>query len=147
MSKFKRLIKLVNWYPPHWIMGIRVIERSTDYRRFVVRLKMSWYNRNAFGTHWGGALYSMCDAWFAFIVLMNLGQDYVVWDSAAKIQFKKATKKEVRAVFELSQDRLEEIRQEVDREGKMKYWFQAEVKDKEGNVVAIVDKEVYVRKK
>ena len=40
-------------------------------------------------THFGGALYAMCDPFFVFIVMMNLGKDYIVWDKSAGITFIK----------------------------------------------------------
>ena len=50
-------------------------------------------------------------------------------------------------MFEISPDRLDEIRVEVDRVGKNTYWFEAELTDESGVAVARVKKEVYVRAK
>jgi hypothetical protein len=58
---FRKLIKKVNVYPPYLGMGIRVKSVSEDYTRFEVVLRQRWYNRNLFGTHFGGCLYSMCE--------------------------------------------------------------------------------------
>jgi hypothetical protein len=60
-AKFRKLIKKVNMYPPYLGMGIRVKSVSDDHTRFEVVLRQTWYNRNLFGTHFGGCLYSMCD--------------------------------------------------------------------------------------
>lgn len=128
-------------------MGIRVRSVRDDYTRFEVELRSRWYTRNLFGTHFGGSLYAMCDPFFVFIVTMNLGRDYIVWDKSATIEFLKPAKGTIRGVFEISKDRLEEIRSEVQALGRKTYHFEAEVIDEAGLAVARVSKEVYVRAK
>ena len=145
--KFGKLIRRVNVYPPYLGMGIRVRSYSEDYTRFEVELRSRWYNRNLFGTHFGGSLYSMCDPFFVFIVTMNLGRGYVVWDKSATIEFLIPAKGTILGIFEIDKGRLEEIRREVDELGKNTYHFEAELTDEAGLVVARVSKEVYVRSK
>lgn len=147
MNRFQFLLKRLSWYPPYIGAGIKVREVAEDYTRFVVEMKQRWYNRNAVGTHFGGSLYSMCDPFFMFIVMANLGEDFIVWDKAAKIEFVSPGRGTVRAVFEISAERLEEIRADVLLKGKNTYWFKASVLAEDGKVVAEVDKEVYVRVK
>jgi acyl-coenzyme A thioesterase PaaI-like protein len=145
--KFEKLIRKVNWYPPYLGMGIRVDSVSDDYRRFEVVLRQAWYNRNLFGTHFGGCLYSMCDPFYVFIVAMNLGKDYIVWDKSAGIEFLKPASGTIRAVFEISAEQLEQIRADVDMQGKNTYHFETELTNDKGEPVARVSKEVYVRRK
>jgi acyl-coenzyme A thioesterase PaaI-like protein len=134
-------------YPPYLGMGVRVRSYRDDFTRFEVELRARWYNRNLFGTHFGGSLYSMSDPFFVFIITMYLGRGYVVWDKSASIDFLKPAKGTILGVFEIDKDRLEEIRTEVDRLGKNTYHFEADLVDEAGQVVARVSKEVYVRSK
>ena len=145
--RFGRLIKKINMYPPYLGMGVRVRSYRDDFTRFEVELRSRWYNRNLFGTHFGGSLYSMCDPFFVFIVMMSLGRGYVVWDKSAAIEFLKPAKGTILGVFEIDKDRLEEIRSEVDQLGKNTYHFEADLVDEAGQAVARVSKEVYVRSK
>jgi hypothetical protein len=55
--------KALNFYPPFLGAGIRV-RRGADGRTFDVRMKLSAFNRNFVGTHFGGSLYAMCDPFF-----------------------------------------------------------------------------------
>ena len=146
-SRFGKLIKRVNWYPPYLGMGVRVRSYSDDFTRFEVELHSRWYNRNLFGTHFGGALYSMCDPFFVFIVTMNLGRGYIVWDKSATIEFLRPARGTILGVFEIGKDRLEAIRVEVDELGKNTYHFEADLTNEAGEAVARVSKEVYVRTK
>jgi len=81
------------------------------------------------------------------MLIENLGPGYIVWDKAATIRFKKPGKGLVRAQFRLSAERVEEIRAQADTQGKIEPQFQVAVTDLEGNVIAEVDKVLYVRKK
>ena len=76
---------------------------------------------------------------------MNFGRDYVVWDKSAAIDFLKPAKGTILGIFEISEDRLAEIRSEVDELGKNTYHFEADLLDASGQAVARVRKEVYVR--
>jgi acyl-coenzyme A thioesterase PaaI-like protein len=145
--RFGKLIKKINMYPPYLGMGVRVRSFRDDFTRFEVELRARWYNRNLFGTHFGGSLYSMSDPFFVFIITMNLGRGYVVWDKSAAIEFLKPAKGTILGVFEIEKDYLEEIRNEVDQIGKNTYHFEADLIDEAGQVVARVSKEVYVRSK
>ena len=145
--KFRRLIRLINWYPPYLFSGIKVVDYADDFSRFKTRLKLTWYNRNLIGTAFGGSLYSMCDPFFMFIVLIQLGQEYIVWDKTASIEFVKPGKGTVYAEFKLSPEEISEIKEAVDRDGKGVFEFPCEVKDGNGNLIAKLQKGVYVRRK
>jgi len=127
--------------------GISLKKVSSDFTRFEVHLKRRWYNRNLVGTHFGGSLYSMCDPWYMFILIANLGKGYIVWDKAASIKFKKPGKGLVIGVFQISKGEIESIRDEINQIGKKDYVFKMNLVDKEGEVISEVEKVVYVRKK
>ncbi len=127
--------------------GISLKKVSSDLSRFEVEMKLRWYNRNLVGIHYGGSLYSMCDPWYMFILVANLGKNYIVLDKAANIRYLKPGKGTLRCVFEVTQQQIDDIKEEIDRVGKKDYTFLCEVKNEEGEVVTEVDKVVYVRKK
>jgi acyl-coenzyme A thioesterase PaaI-like protein len=145
--KFRKLIRRVNWYPPYLGMGVRVKSVNDEHTRFVVELRQRWYNRNLFGTHFGGSLYAMADPFYVFIVMMNLGRDYIVWDKSAGIDFLKPASGRITGVFEVDRETLDTIRREVDASGKKTFHFQTALKDERGVSVARVRKEIYVRAK
>lgn len=119
-------------------------EQGTSY---LVEMKLRWYNRNVYGTHFGGSLYAMCDPFFVFAAYAYFGDGYILWDKSASIEFKRPGKGTVRALFEISDDRLAEMKAEVDEKGKSVFHFKAEVLDEKKQVVAVVNKEIYIRKK
>ncbi|HUH75128.1 MAG TPA: DUF4442 domain-containing protein [Chitinophagales bacterium] len=137
--------KLINLYSPFLGANIRVADCNENLSFFKVQLTLNRLNKNVMGTHFGGSLYAMCDPFYMWILMENLGKDFVVWDKAATIRFKKPGTGTVTAEFEISQEEIENIRKEVIEKGKNDYYYSTTVKNEKGQVVAEVDKTVYVR--
>ncbi len=142
-----RLMKWINWYPPFLGMNIRVVFTSSDFRTVKVQSKLGRRNLNAVGTHFGGTLYAMCDPWFMLILIHALGDDYIVWDKAANIQFIRPGRGTVTATCCITQEQVDTIRVQADRQGKIEPTFGVDVMDGQNQVVAHVDKLLYVRRK
>lgn len=140
------LLRLLNLWPPYLGAGVRV--RPVPGRRAVdVSLVLRFWNRNYFGTQFGGSLYSMCDPFLCLLALGGLGGGYVVWDKAAEVRFVRPGRGPVSARFELTAGELAAIRRDADRLGKVEPRFRVEVRDGKGEVVAEIDKLLYVRRK
>lgn len=137
---------LLNFYPPYFGAGIGS-KATPDLKRFTVTMKQRPWNRNVFGTHFGGSLYSMCDPFFVLILAEQLGRGYVVWDKAARIRFVRPGKGTVEAVFELPPGEVERVKAEVEEAGKSEPTYTAEIKNEAGETVAQVEKLLHVRKK
>lgn len=146
MAKADRF-KLINLYPPLIGAGIRVIGVASDFTTVTVEMKLRWWNKNIFGTQFGGALYMMCDPFFVAILMNNLGPGYIVWDKAASIQFLKPGRKNVRAIFHIPHDEIARVRADADTRGKTEPEYDVDIIDEDGVVVARVHKVLYVRRK
>jgi len=147
MPSARALRRVLNLWPPFLFSGIRVLELSDDFGRARVVLKRHWYNRNFVGTHFGGSLFAMTDPFWMVMVLCRLGDGYIVWDKSAAIEFVEATKAPVFAEFVLDDATLDEIRAATAGGEKYLRWFETEVRTADGQVVARVRKELYVRRK
>ncbi len=139
-----RLYRFLSFYPPFFGAGIRSRYARPD---FHVELKQTWFNRNAVGTHFGGSLYAMCDPFYMLILMEQLGADYVVWDKAATIQFIRPGRGTMHADFHIPQESLQDIRARADRGEKIEPVFPVDVLDSNNQVVARVEKRLYVRRK
>lgn len=142
----KFLFKLFSLYPPFLGAGIRV-KISKDVKRVDVTMKLTFLNRNYVGTHFGGSLYAMCDPFFFFLLMENLGMGYIVWDKGASIKFKKPGKGRVAAHFFIPEERYEEIKQEAESGSAINPHFSVDVVDERGEVIATVEKILYIKKK
>jgi acyl-coenzyme A thioesterase PaaI-like protein len=137
--------RLINFYPP--LLGAGIRSKTIDTNIIQVDMKLTALNRNIVGTHFGGSLYAMCDPWFMLILMRALGPDYVVWDKAAYIQFLLPGRGKVHATFEISEERIDQIRKQTEGDQKIEPTFEADVLDEDNQVVAHVQKLLYIRKK
>jgi acyl-coenzyme A thioesterase PaaI-like protein len=140
-------LRHIGWWPPLLGTGIRVTRQDKDLRAVDVEMPLRRWNRNVMGVHFGGSLFAMTDPFYMAMLAPNLGREYVVWDKAASIRFKKPGVGTVRAEFRLTVERLDEIRAAVERDGRYDARFLVEVKDAEGGVVAEVERVVYCASK
>lgn len=141
------LDRLIRFYGPFFGAAVKPVEISEDHRYIKIEMPLTFYNKNYMGTQFGGSLYSMVDPWYMLMLIKNLGKNYIVWDKSALIEFKKPGRGKVHAEFILTQERIDEIKNYVEVNTKMDAHFEVSIFDELNNLIARVDKVVYVRKK
>ena len=141
-----RLRWLFRVYPPFLFSGIRVTHLADDWTHARVELRERWFNRNYVGTHFGGSLFAMADPFWMILLLRRLGPGYRVWDQAGHIDFVKPGRGTVVADFVLDEATVEAIRAATAGGDKHLQWFDTAIRDAAGDTVAVVRKQVYVRK-
>ncbi|MFB6344472.1 MAG: DUF4442 domain-containing protein [bacterium] len=140
----RNLLWIMNYYPPYLGAGIQIDDYTPDIRYIRVKMNLNWWNQNYVGTQFGGSLYSMCDPFYMLMVMKNLGTDYEVWDKSAEINFLKPGRSTVYAEFELNENDLEQIRQEIEKNGVSEPVFTVTVKTENGQHMARINKELHV---
>ncbi len=140
-------MRMLNLWPPMLGAGIKVTRMDDDMRAVDVELRMHFYNRNYVGTHYGGSLYSMADPFYMLMLIQNLGPGYIVWDKAANVRFRRPGRGTVRAEFRLTREQIDSFRAQLETQEKIEPTFIVEIKDEAGEVVALVEKLLYIRKK
>ncbi|BCL75349.1 DUF4442 domain-containing protein [Jeongeupia sp. HS-3] len=138
---------LINWWPPFLLTGIHATRITPDFHEVDVELRLRWYNRNYVGTHFGGSLFAMTDAWYMLMLMHTLGGDYYVWDQSASIDFLAPGRGIVTARFRLDAATLDDIRAHTADGDKYLPQFCVDIIDSQGEVIARVNKTLYVRKK
>lgn len=136
-----------SFFGPYRGAGIRVEHIAEDFSEATVSMTLRWYNTNYVGTHFGGSLYSMVDPFYMLLVMNRLGRDYIVWDKTAFIDFIRPGKGKVSARFVLTEKMLEEIRNHTAGGEKYLPTWPVEIRDESGELVARVDKTLYIRRK
>ena len=120
---------------------------TPDFREMEVKMKLTWYNKNYVGTHYGGSIFSMTDPFYMMMLIQNLGRDYVVWDKAARIEFLKPGKTELCAKYCVSAEMLKDIVSKTQDGSPYLAQIGVDVTDTAGEVVAKVDKTIHIRRK
>jgi hypothetical protein len=146
-NKSRALRRWINFWPPFLGMGIRIKRIAPDMKAVDVEMKLRFWNANYVGTQFGGSLFVMTDPFYMLMLMANLGRDYIVWDKAASIRYRKPGKGTVRAEFRLSDSQIDDVREKLKTLPKYEPVFNVEVKDETGVVIAEVEKIIHVRKK
>jgi acyl-coenzyme A thioesterase PaaI-like protein len=136
-----------NFLPAYRGTGARVVYISHDYRRMRVKIPLSWRTRNYVGTIYGGSMYGGIDPIYMLMLIKTLGGEYIVWDKAAKIRFKRPGKETLYADFLLTEEELNEIKAALETQKSVDRIYTVELKDKNGKVHAVIEKTLYVAKK
>lgn len=137
----------LNLWPPFSASGIKVKHASPDFKRVEVILKHKFYNRNAVGTHFGGSLFAMTDPFPMLQLLHHIGDDHIVWDSAAQIQYLRPGKGQVSAIIELTDDDIRSVVEKASGGKPSREDFTMDIIDSNNQIVARVNKTIYIRKK
>jgi acyl-coenzyme A thioesterase PaaI-like protein len=145
--KASRLRLGMNLWPPFLFAGIRVVEISPDYRYARVRMRLRPWNRNFFGTHFGGSLFAMTDPFWVLLLFNQLSGEHVVWDQAGEIEFVAPGRGTVYAEFRLTDEHVEQVLEQTAAGEKALVWFETDVVGQDGTVIARVKKQVYARRK
>lgn len=138
---------LLNIYPPYLGTGIRVLSIAPDFREILVQMKLHFYNRNYRRTHFGGSLFAMTDPFYMLMLAKILGNDYLVWDKSASIDFLRPGRGTVRARFVLSSKQIEAIRAATAGNERHLPVLSVDITDEAGEKVARVQKTVYIKRK
>ena len=137
----------LNVWPPYRGAGIRVTHIAPDWRSATVEMRLRFYNRNIYGTHFGGSLYSMADPFFVLLLVRCLRGPFAVWDKAASIDFVAPGRGRVWCRFEIGDQDLAQIVRMTESGDKHLHLFKADICDEDGMIVARVEKIVYIRRK
>jgi acyl-coenzyme A thioesterase PaaI-like protein len=136
-----------NFFPAYRGTGARVLYIADDYREMRVKIPLNWRTRNYVGTIYGGSMYAGIDPIYMLMLIKTLGSEYVVWDKAATIRFKRPGKETLFAEFLLTQEELDEIKVILQSKKSVDRVYNVQLKDKKGKVHCIIEKTLYIAKK
>ena len=126
----------------------RIISVSPDLKLIQIKLPISYKNRNYVNSIFGGSLFSAVDPILMVQLINIIGPDYVVWDKAAHIRFKRPAKEDVYASFDYTTAELETIKSRVAVENEIEIVKTTQLQNKAGTkLFCEVDKTIYIAEK
>ncbi|MCR2801377.1 DUF4442 domain-containing protein [Microbacterium sp. zg-Y818] len=143
----RRMAVGMSLWAPNLFSGIRVRRFSPDWTEATVELHVNVITRNYVKTAFGGSMSAMTDPYFFMLVMHQLGRGYVVWDTRGEIEFVKPGRGVLTAHFHVPPEKADELRERARGGAKVLEWFETDVTDAAGDVVARVRRELYVREK
>jgi hypothetical protein len=136
-----------NWFPAYRGTGGRITYIESDWREIRIRLPLGWRTRNYVGSIFGGSMYGAVDPIYMVMLIRNLGREYVVWDKAASIRFRRPGRTTLHARFVLDQAELDAIRDALEEAPAIDRTYTVELVDADGVVHATVEKVIHIRRK
>ena len=135
-----------NLFPAYRGTGGRITYIAGDWLEVRIKLTLNWRTRNYVGTLFGGSMYGAVDPVYMLMLIKALGKDYVVWDKAAAIYFKKPGTAPLYARFVLSREGISSIRDELTRVPSIERVYHVDLTDADGAVHAAIDKTIHIRR-
>jgi len=120
---------------------------APDWSEMHLELPLSWRTRNYVGTIFGGSIYASIDPIYMMLLIHRLGPEFIVWDKAATIRFKKPGKETLRARFIVTDEELAAIRAALETQRSVDRTYLVELVDPAGVICATIEKVVYVRRR
>lgn len=118
---------------------------SEDLLKVAVEIPISYKNKNYVGTIFGGSMLSATDPIFMTQLINILGDEYVVWDKATSIRFKRPATKSIYVDFNFTEKEIEEIKEDVAQKKEIDLVKNIQLTDKTKAIVfAEVSKTIYI---
>jgi len=133
-----------NLHPAYRRTGGRVDYVSPDLTTIRVRLPFNRRTRNLVGSMFGGSLFAITDGPHPTLLIMALGRDYIVWDKAASIQYKRPGRGTLYADCIITSAEIAEVRDILTRQPEVDRVYRVELKDSSGLVHSVVERTVYI---
>lgn len=136
-----------NFFPAYRGTGGRITYIAADWREIKIKLPLNWRTRNYVGTIYGGSLYGAVDPIYMIMLIRILGPEYIVWDKAATIRFRKPGKTTLTARFVVDEAETDAIITALVDQPAIDRVYQIDLVDRDGVVHASVEKTIYIRRK
>ena len=125
----------------------KIIFTSDDLHVVKIKIPLSYKNRNYVGSIFGGSLFAATDPIYMIQLMQILGKDYVVWDKASVIRFRKPAFSVAYADFHFTSDEIAEIQQRVAEENEVNYVKQLLITNANQEVFTELEKTIYISSK
>ena len=136
-----------NLFPCYRRTGVKVVFIAADLREVHIRLPLNWKTKGYFGTTFGGSIYGAVDPVYMVMLNMLLGAEYIVWDKAAKIDFKRPGRATLNAEFVVSVRETQAIVDALVKTGKIERVYTVDLIDDKGQICASVEKTLHIRRR
>lgn len=120
---------------------------SNDLHEVQVQIPLNYKNRNYVGAIFGGSMLSATDPIYMIQLMNILGDDYVVWDKAATIKYKRPARETAHARFKFSKEEIKAIKENITINKEVDYEKILHVTNKNDVVFAELTKTIYIAQK
>ena len=107
----------IEWYPPFWLMRVKVIELEENWDRVRLRLPLTAFSRNLGNSMFGGYQAAVADP-VAAIACAKQFPGYSVWTRSLALDFQHPGNSDLELRFEFDAAIKERIRADLEQKGR-----------------------------
>jgi len=131
-------------YPPYWMMRVKVLALSDDWRHVRIRLPLNWVSANAAGNMFGGFQASLADPVPA-LACLKLFPGYRVATKKLEIDFIRVGNSDLELQFDFSEEQMRRIAGELAEHGRSTPLFELRYVRADGKVCSRIKNTVAIR--
>ncbi len=134
------------WYPPFWMMRLKVLELTDDWSHVRIQLPLTWISSNAAGNIFGGFQANLADPIPALACVKRF-PGYRVATKKLEIDFLRIGSSDLVLHFDFSDEQIKTIQQDLDKHGYATPCFEMSYVRKDGKVSTRIKNTVAIRPK
>lgn len=139
----------MRFYPPLFFQRIWVLEFGEGFSSVKVKISKSILNTNYNKSIFGGTIFSATDPFYPALfhqILKRSGLNVKLWSKQTNIQFIKPGTENLYFSIYLSKEMIDEAIESLNTSGKFIKTFTVEVTNRNGDIFAITQNEIYIKK-
>lgn len=140
LSERRRL----EWYPPFWLMRVKVLELSDNWRRVRLRLPLNMVSRNMGDGMFGGYQCALSDP-IAALACVKRFPGHDVWTRVHEVDFRHVGNCDLELRFEFPLQLEEQIRRELAERGRSTPTFEYGFYRADGVCCSVIKSTVAIR--
>lgn len=145
----RQLQWMLTLYPPLFLQGVRCLSVGPEFRTCRMRVARFFLTRNLQGTTFGGSIFAAADPVYALLfwqILAREGMRVQAWLKGASIEYLKPAASALTLDFAVPDEDLDAARRALAADGRFRHRYTTRAIDRQRDVCAIVDTEIYLRK-
>lgn len=134
------------WYPPFWMMRVKVLELSEQWRHVRIKLPLTWISANAAGNMFGGFQANLADP----VPAIACAQKFPGFRIATKkleLDFLRIGNSDLVLHFDFSAKQAAEIQQELEEHGRATPCFEMSYVREDGEICTVIKNTIAIRPK
>jgi acyl-coenzyme A thioesterase PaaI-like protein len=145
-ARFMSDARRLELYPPFFLMRVKVLEVSADWRHLRIRLPLNTFSRNPGGVMFGGYQAAVADP-IAALACARIFPGYSVWTRAMCIDFERGGSTDLELRFDLPAQLEADVRRELETAGRATPTFEYGYYLGDGTRCSVVRNTVAIRPK
>jgi len=135
-----------SWYPPFWMMRVKVLELADDWSHVRIKLPLTWISANAAGNMFGGFQANLADPVPAIACVQQF-PGYRVATKKLELDFIRVGSSDLTLHFDFSKEHIAAIQKELDEHGRATPCFEMSYQREDGEICTVIKNTIAIRPK